>query len=76
MRAVTIARLKKEGAAAYAHRLAVDPDHCPICCGDGTTTDARFGEKSLYLLDPGSRNERTVYRCVCRATPREFGERA
>jgi hypothetical protein len=71
MRQATKDALTAKAARLYAHRLAVDPDNCPCCCGDGSTDDSRFGTIILYVIDEDTHNERPIFRCFCRAIPED-----
>ena len=60
MRAATIQRLTEEARKVYAHRVAADPDTCPVCCGDRVHTDSRFAV--AFIEDNGYAK---VYSCFC-----------
>ena len=42
----------------YPHRIAADPDTCPVCAGDQETTDNRYGGTPIARDTPSQ-----VYEC-------------
>jgi hypothetical protein len=48
----------------YPHRIDADPKFCPVCCGDGVTSDQRFGGDFVRFRDEGTHNEVAVRSCT------------
>ena len=51
---ITVMQIERD----YPHRVAVDPKHCPVCCGSGRTTDPHYGFDALEVNAPSR-----VYEC-------------
>lgn len=69
MNARTHERMTAAAAKVYAHRLAMDPETCPVCCGDRTHTDPRFSAGVSHVIDEGRPMEREAFHCICTVTP-------
>jgi hypothetical protein len=57
MRHISKERIERD----YFHRIAMDPVTCPVCCGDGKTTDPIYGGKVIHLK--GISYVDTIYEC-------------
>lgn len=58
MSAPTLRMIKRD----YPHRIAADPDTCPVCCGDRCTSDRRYGGKILRTEE--ETGWATLYECL------------
>jgi len=60
-------------ARTYPHRVDADPTSCPVCCGDGSTDDRRFGGKVVRQVGVGG-FDRNIYACLACAVWHDIPE--